>query len=85
MVGRLHARRRRDSGPSVVSSDQFHTRAVRTFIAFCFESLAISPSVCFHDASNASTEEVHMKIDTTNCSKSMLCALNAAGNPALLG
>jgi hypothetical protein len=57
---------------------------VRTFIAFCFGSLAIRTSVCFHDASNASIKEVHMKIDSTNDSKPMLCASGAAGNRALL-
>jgi hypothetical protein len=50
-----------------------------------FEPLAIFVSVCFHDESNASTEEVHMKINSTNGHKSMLCASAAAGNRAPLG
>jgi hypothetical protein len=58
---------------------------VRTFIAFYFESLAICASACFHVASNASTEEVRMKIHSTNDQKSMLCASAAAGIRALLG
>jgi hypothetical protein len=57
----------------------------RTFIAFWFEALAICVWVCFHDASKASTEEVHMKIHSTNGQKSMLCASAAAGIRALLG
>jgi hypothetical protein len=62
-------------------------RASRTFIAFSFEGLAISASVCFHDVSNASTEEVHMKqAHSTNrlSLMLMLCAPAAAGNRALL-
>jgi hypothetical protein len=56
----------------------------RTFIAFSFEALAILASVCFHDDSNASTEEVHMKkAHSTNRQMLMLCAA-AAGNHALL-
>jgi hypothetical protein len=58
---------------------------LRTFIAFCRESLAIRVSVCFHAVSNASLEEVHMKIDSTSSTKSMLCASIAAGIRALLG
>jgi hypothetical protein len=50
-----------------------------------FEALAIFASVCFHDESKASTEEVHMKIHSTNGHQSMLCATAAAGNRALLG
>jgi hypothetical protein len=42
-------------------------------------------SVCFYDVSNASTEEVHMKIHWTNRQMPMLCATAAAGNRALLG
>jgi hypothetical protein len=58
----------------------------RTFVAFWFEALAISVSVCFHDASKASTEEVHMNIHSTIGQKLMLCAAAAAaGNRALLG
>jgi hypothetical protein len=62
-------------------------RSSRTFIAFSFEVLAILTSVCFHDISNASTEEVHMKkAHSTNrlMLKLMLCASAAAGNRALL-
>jgi hypothetical protein len=55
------------------------------FIAFFFEPLAICASVCFHVASIASTEEVRMKIHSTNGQKSMLCAPAAAGIRALLG
>jgi len=58
---------------------------LRTFIAFCLESLAIRASVCFHAVSNASLEEVRMKFDSTNGPKSMLCASVAAGIRALLG
>jgi hypothetical protein len=62
-----------------------HNRRRRTFIAFSFEALAILAPVCFHDHSNASTEEVHMKkIHLTNRQMSMLCA-PAADNRALLG
>jgi hypothetical protein len=50
-----------------------------------FEALAISASACFHDGSNASTEEVHMKIHLTNRQKSMLCATAAADTRTLLG
>jgi hypothetical protein len=57
----------------------------RTFIAFWFEVLAIMASICFHDDSNASTEEVHMKIHSTNRQMPMLCASAAAGNRTLLG
>jgi hypothetical protein len=50
-----------------------------------FEALAILASVCFHDDSNASTEEVHMKkTHSTNRQMLMLCATAAAGNRALL-
>ena len=62
-----------------------HHRMRRTFIAFLFEGLAILASVCFHDDSNASTEEVHMRIHSTNHQMPMLCAAAAAGNRALLG
>jgi hypothetical protein len=57
----------------------------RTFIAFSFEALAISVSVCFHDVSKASIEEVRMMIHSTIGQKSMLCASAAAGHRALLG
>jgi hypothetical protein len=60
-------------------------RTLRTFIAFSFETLAISATVCLHDDPNASTEEVHMKIHSTNRQMPMLCAAAAAGNRALLG
>jgi hypothetical protein len=50
-----------------------------------FEALAISASVCFHDVSEASTKEVHMKISSTIGQKAMLCATAAAGIRALLG
>jgi hypothetical protein len=58
---------------------------LRTFIAFSFEALAILVSVCFHDDSNASTEEVHMK-KTHSTSRLMLklCATAAADTRALL-
>ena len=55
------------------------------FIAFSFEVLAILASLCFHDSFNASTEEVHMKIPSTNRRMPMLCATAAAGNRTLLG
>jgi len=59
--------------------------ARRTFIAFLYEALAIVASVCFHDDSNASTEEVHMKkTNSTNRQMLMLCAPAAADNRALL-
>jgi hypothetical protein len=47
------------------------------------EALAISVSVCFHEHSKASTEEVHMNIHSTNGQK-MLCAPAAADTHALL-
>jgi hypothetical protein len=62
-----------------------HNRRRRTFVAFCLKALAICESVCFHDHSNASTEEVHMKIHSTNRQQSMLCASAAVGDRALLG
>jgi hypothetical protein len=46
--------------------------------------LAISASVCFHDDSNASPEEVRMKIHLTNRQKPMLCTAAAADKRALL-
>jgi hypothetical protein len=49
-----------------------------------FEVLAICAPVCFHDDSNASTEEVHM-IHSTNRQMPKLCAHAAADHPALLG
>jgi hypothetical protein len=55
------------------------------FIAFCFESLAIPVSICFHVGSNASTEEVHMNINSTNGQKPMHCASAAAVDCALPG
>jgi hypothetical protein len=64
--------------------DRTFTRARRTFIAFSFEALAILASICFHDDSNASSEEVHMDIQSTNHQKSTLCAA-VAGIHALLG
>jgi hypothetical protein len=57
----------------------------RTFIAFSFEPLAILAPMCLHVGSNASTEEVHMNIYSTNRLMLMLCASAAAGNRALLG
>jgi hypothetical protein len=60
-------------------------RLWRTFIAFSFEALAIFATVCLHDIYHASTEEVHMKIHSTNRQMPMLCATAAAGNRALLG
>jgi hypothetical protein len=57
-----------------------------TFIAFWFEVLAILASVCFHDGSNASPEEVRMKIRLTNRQMPMLCtAATAADSRSLLG
>jgi hypothetical protein len=47
--------------------------------------LAILASICFHDDSNASNEEVHMEIHSTNRQKPMLCTAAAAGNHALPG
>jgi len=57
----------------------------RTFIAFSRDPLAISVSACFHSDSNAMPEEVHMKFDSTNGQKQMLCASAAADLHALLG
>jgi hypothetical protein len=57
----------------------------RTFIAFSFGALAISTPVCFHSVSNASTEEVHMKIHSTNRQMPKLCAAAAADSRSLLG
>jgi hypothetical protein len=57
----------------------------RTFIAFSRDQLAISASACFHDDSNATPEEVHMKFDSADGQKQMLCAPAAAGFRALLG
>jgi hypothetical protein len=63
-----------------------NTRRARTFIAFSFKLLAIPVRICFHDHSNASTEEVHMKIHPTKRQMFMLCAATAAADhPALLG
>jgi hypothetical protein len=59
-------------------------RLRRTFLAFSFESLAISVSICFHDDSNASTEEVHMNMNSTNGQNKMPCARAAAVKRALL-
>jgi hypothetical protein len=70
---------------SVIRSATPPHRARRTFIAFFFEALAIVASICFHDDSNASTEEVHMKIRSTNRQMSMLCTSAAAGYRALPG
>jgi len=50
-----------------------------------FEALAISASVCFHDPSEASTKEVHMKNPSTIGQKAMPCATAAAHMRALLG
>jgi len=63
----------------------FHNREQRTFIAFWFEALAILGPVCFHDDSNASSEEVHMKIHSANRQMPMLCADAAADYRAQLG
>jgi hypothetical protein len=38
----------------------------RIFIAFWLEGLVIWAPVCFHKGSNASTEEVHMRIHSSN-------------------
>jgi hypothetical protein len=38
----------------------------RMFIAFWLEGLVIWAPVCFHKGSNASTEEVHMRIHSSN-------------------
>ncbi len=46
--------------------------------------LAVQESVCLHDDSNASSEEVHMKIHSIRRIP-MQCATVAAGNRALLG
>jgi hypothetical protein len=55
------------------------------FIAFLLEVLAIWAPVCFHVDSNASTEEVHMNIHSTNRQMPKLCADAAADHRALLG
>jgi hypothetical protein len=57
----------------------------RTFVALSRKALAISASVCFHDASDASTEEVHMKTHPTNRQMPKPCAAAVAGHRALLG
>jgi hypothetical protein len=58
----------------------------RMFIAFSLKLLAILSWVCFHDDSNASTEEVHMKIHMTNRQLLNLCTAAAAADiRALLG
>jgi len=69
----------------LTSPTRSHNRRRRTFIAFLFEALAISTSICFHVDSNASTEEVHMKIHSTNHEMPKLCADAAADHRALLG
>ena len=60
----------------------FHKRDHCTFIAFWFEVLAILVPVCFHDGSNASPEEVRMKIHLTNRQIPMVCAAAAAAAAA---
>ena len=55
------------------------------FIAFSFLVLAILTPVCFYDDSDATHEEVHMKIHWTNRQMPMLCAAAAADTHALLG
>jgi hypothetical protein len=67
------------------ASSQLPTTRRRTFIALSFQALAIVASVCFHDSSNANTEEVHMKIHSTNRQMPMPCATVAADNRTLLG
>jgi hypothetical protein len=58
----------------------------RMFIAFSFKQLAILSWVCFNDDSNASTEEVHMKIHVTKRQMLNVCATAAAADTrALLG
>jgi hypothetical protein len=58
----------------------------RRFIAFSPKQLAIFPRLCFHDLSNASTEEVHMKKNWTKSQPLMVCAAAAAADhSALLG
>lgn len=54
------------------------------FVALCVESLAIRGSICFHVASNASTEEVRMTINSKNRFNPMQRA-SAAMARALLG
>jgi hypothetical protein len=56
----------------------------RKFIAFCFESLAIRVSICFHVGSNASTEEVRMNINSKDRLNPMQRAAAAVAR-ALLG
>jgi hypothetical protein len=61
-------------------------RLRRRFIAFSSDQLAILMWICFHADSNASTEEVHMNIHSTNRQMPMLCAISAAADHrALLG
>lgn len=84
MVGRRRAELR-DGKHTVRCRAMSCTASVRMFVAFFFQTLAICASVCFHVDSNASTEEVRMKIHSTNGQKSMLCASAAAGIRALLG
>jgi len=76
--------------PSVLNdpyeTKQFNKRPERMFIAFSSERLAILVWICFHGDFNASTEEVHMNIHSTNRQMLMLCATAAAADhPALLG
>ena len=66
------------SGAAVRRASRSKTGARRTFIAFWSEAVAILASVCFHDDSNTSTEEVHMKIHSTKRELPMLCAAAAA-------
>jgi hypothetical protein len=54
------------------------------FIAFLSEGLVIGAPVCFYNDSNASTEEVHMKIRSSRPMLKM-CADAAADHRALLG
>jgi hypothetical protein len=56
-----------------------------TFVAFSFETLAISESPCFHEGSNANTEEVHMDIKSKKRQMPKLCTTAAVGDRALLG
>ena len=62
----------------------FYRGARRTFIAFFFENLAIWAPICFYIDSEASTEEVHMKIHSMNRQMPKVCADAAEDHRTLL-
>jgi hypothetical protein len=68
-----------------LGSARLRNQRRRTFIAFLFGPLAIWAPICFYDDSKASTEEVHMKIHSTNRQMPKVCADAAEDHRALLG